>query len=693
MNLAQNPQNTAQQQVLDALPVLVLIERSGKVVFANAEVRHLLGRDEGEWIPAATEELIWGLGAGTAEPHTRLSDHGRARPFHATLPTAKGRILSIEGVYCPGDEEDPETALIIAHPASHERAPRTRLMEDVLACIPEAVALVHGKHVLYVNAAFTRIFGYTSDEACGSSLFDLTVPETRRKESLEMRKAVDEQGWAQIDTVRLTKSGDLIDVALQVAPLNVGGQRAGYIFSYRDIGDRKQIEAKLQHDALHDPLTGLPNRALFLDRLRLALSRRARRNDLGCAVMFIDLDRFKEINDTLGHAAGDELLMRVAERLRAAVRPHDTAARLGGDEFAVLLENLPSLKELEIVANRIQSEMDRPFEIYDHPLETGASIGVAMASDEHKAPELLIRDADFAMYRAKQRGGGRFEIFDKRMELFASNPREREQELRQVLDKHLFEFWYQPICRLANGRIEGFEALLRRRHTDGTVESFRNLLPVAEETGLSISLGRESLESICRQSRMWMETMPWIELSLTANLSERQFYHPDLVTQVKRALAATGADPARLLVEVDEATLNNNSGAAALILQRLADCNIRLAVDNFGAGLAPLNHLVGLPIDVLKLAPVLTASATRAGRQVAVLEALIRLGRTLGVQVIAQGIETHEQMRALSTLGCELGQGYLFSPAVAPEQAQKMAAEGGWIPTNPEKQHDTTPPV
>ena len=210
----------------------------------------------------------------------------------------------------------------------------------------------------------------------------------------------------------------------------VDGAKVGYVFTYRDIGERKQTEDKLQHDAMHDVLTGLPNRALFLDRLNLALARRSRRRDQSCGVLFLDLDRFKEINDVLGHAAGDVLLGAVAERLRAALRPHDSAARLGGDEFAVLVENILSAGDLEIVASRVLPEMERPFDIFGHSVQAGASIGVAMAGPEHTSAELLIRDADFAMYRAKQAGGGRYEIFDKHLEVTLTSQQERERELR-----------------------------------------------------------------------------------------------------------------------------------------------------------------------------------------------------------------------------------------------------------------------
>jgi Amt family ammonium transporter len=550
--------------------------------------------------------------------------------------------------------------------------------EDLLACVPEAVAVVRDYRVLYVNAAFTRIFGFSADEIIGGNLQDFIVPQTRHKESALVNKDVDRFGFVSLDTVRKNKDDGLVDVALEARPLMVNGNKAGYLVSYRDVGERKRLEARLQHDALHDALTGLPNRALFLDRLSLAFTRRSLSRGQNCGVLFLDLDRFKEINDTLGHAAGDALLVAVAERLRGVLRPQDTAARLGGDEFAILVENILSFSGIENVAARVLVAMERDFDLCGHTIHASASIGVAIAGPDHAVPELLIRDADFAMYRAKQDGGARFDIFDKQLEVHVASLKERERELRHVLEKRLFEIWYQPIFRLQTGQLEGFEALLCWQREDGSMSSLSDLLPMAEETGLSIGLGRETLEAVCKQLQTWTEVLPKSGFTLTVNLTQRQFYLPDLIAHAKRTLAACGADPSRLLLEVEESVLSDNPGAALAIFERLLGCNVRLAVDNFGSGLAPLNHLVRLPIDVLKLDPMLTQSATQTGRQVAVLESLIQLGLKLGVQVVAQGIESREQFDALLRMGCEMGQGPLLSPALKPSLAQKLAEEGCW---------------
>jgi EAL domain-containing protein (putative c-di-GMP-specific phosphodiesterase class I) len=324
--------------------------------------------------------------------------------------------------------------------------------------------------------------------------------------------------------------------------------------------------------------------------------------------------------------------------------------------------------------------MERPFEILGHTFQAGASIGVAMAGADHTRPELLIRDADFAMYRAKQKGGGRYEIFDKHLESDVTSQRDLERELRSALKKRQFEIWFEPICRLQDGMIEGFESSLRWRREDGAIANFSDLLPVAEDTGLSISMGRDTLETVCIQLRKWTDEMPDRDLTLTVNVTQRQFYHLAMVPQLKAALLVSGADPSRLLIEVSENTVNENPEAARAIMQQLLDCNVRIALDDFGSSLAPMNYLVHLPIHVLKLSPRLTAASISTDRELLLLESLIHLGRSLGMQVVAQGVQTPRQLDALCRLGCELGQGDLFSGALEPAEAISHTLLGPSVP-------------
>jgi diguanylate cyclase (GGDEF)-like protein/PAS domain S-box-containing protein len=677
LNLYKDANPDAQREVLDGLPVLVFLERAGRIVFANTEARRTLGLTEGEWTSHPVEEVIWGLFPGTAEPQTLLTGTERSSPFHATLHDTKGLLIPVEGTYSILNPERRE-AVIVAHPSDRERAPRSRLMEDVLASLPEGVAIEYQNHVLYANPAFTRMFGYTTEDASGTSLRELIVPETRRNENAALLKAVDEHGSATSETVRSNKAGELVDVSLQIAPLLVDGGRVGYVFTFRDIGEHRQTEEKLQHDAMHDVLTGLPNRALFLDHVNLMLSRRLRDAGQNCGVLYIDLDGFKQVNDSLGHAAGDALLVAVAGRLRASLRPQDSAARLGGDEFAVLVESILSAYDLEVVATRILREMERSFEIFGRDVHAGASIGAAMAGADHASADVLVRDADFAMYRAKQAGGGRFEIFDKHLEISVASNREREREIRSAVNKRQFVFRYQPIYRLVSGLLEGFESSLSLRRADGTVESFSDMMTVAEDSSLSILLSREAIDAACAQLCTFTQRVPDQELILTVNLTRRQLFHPDLIAHLMKALAASGADPSRLMFEAPESAFNENPDAAVAILQRLADWQVRVAIDDFGSTLAPLNYLVQLPVGMIKLAPRLTAAALSSGRQLAVLEALIHLGNTLGLQIVAQGIESQQQLAALTRMGCALGQGPLLSPPLDADRALALAETGLW---------------
>jgi Amt family ammonium transporter len=476
----------------------------------------------------------------------------------------------------------------------------------------------------------------------------------------------------------MNKAGELLDVSLVAGPLRVDGGKVGYVLSFRDISERKELEKKVAHDSLYDVLTGLPNRSLFMDRLGFALLRGSRRKDQSCGVLQVDMDRFKEIRDALGAAAADGLLVAVAERLRTALRPQDSVSRVGAAEFAILVENVLEPGDLEIVASRVLQEIERPYEIFGNIVKASASVGVAMAGVEHKTAEELMRDADFAMTRARQEGGGGFEIFDKNLEPPSKTKREPERELRRVMEKRQFEVWYQPIYRLESGKLEGFESLLRLRRSDGSVGSFRELLSVAEATGLSISLGRETLHTVCRQLRVWNEGGSHDGLTLTLNATHRQFYHPELIQQIAKALAAHPVDPSKLIFEVAETTLNENMDAALGILERIAALNVRLAVDNFGESLAPMNYLVRLPIEMVKMAPRLSAAAASNDPSRAVAESIIGLGHSLGVQVVAQGIETNEQLEALCRMGCEFGQGHLLSYALEPARATQLAGRGYW---------------
>ena len=673
VNLPQNWDSREQQRILDGLPALIFLERAGRIVFANAEARHLIGLGEDAWVSRPAEEVLWGLFPGTAEPQSALVGGPTSSPFHATLATCSGRLLPVEGTYSAVNL-DLRDAVIVAQTVVREQTPRPRLMEDVLASLPEAVAIVRGSRVLYTNAAFTRMFGFTAEEVSGADLRNFIVPETRLYEHAMLDKAIADYGQAALETVRLTKDGRLVDVDMHVGPLLVNGEKAGSVLTYRDIGERKQVEAQLQHDAMHDVLTGLPNRALFQDRLGIALVRRLRRQDT-CGVLYMDVDNFESANSTLGHAAGDILLVAVADRLRTSLRPQDTAARLGGDEFAILVENVVNISDLEAVAKRLLAEMERPFDILGYLFPVKVSIGVVMAGLNGVTADSLLRDVDVALYHAKQAGSPGYEVFNTGIGAQTSILQDRERELRDALSNRKFEFWYEPIFRLADGELQGFESVPRFRRADGSSDTFNDLLPAAEETGLSIAIGREAVETACRQLREWSNAIPGHLVTLCVNLTHRQFYHDETVAHLKKTLGLTGIDPSRLILEIPETALNERPDAALAIVQRLKDCGVRVALDDFGSSLAAFNQLVRLPVDMVKMDAHLSSMAVSAGGQLALLEAVIHLGKTLGIELVATDVETQDQRNALRRLGCELGQGRLLSTVVDAAGALEMAVE------------------
>lgn len=670
--MAHNAESRIQCEILDALPSLVFLERAGRIVFVNAEALHVMGLGSTAWTSRRTEEVLWGLFPGMAEPQTDLAGSGNGSPFHATLAGKAGRIVPVEGTYRILNAELRE-GIIVAQVSARERAPKPRLMEDVLASLPDAVAIVHGGRVLYVNQSFTRMFGYAEDEASGRNLRDLIVPETRHHENAMLHRVVEEQGRAAVDTVRMHKSGDLLDVGVQVAPLKVNGVAAGYVLTFRDIGDRKQVEAQLQQDAMHDVLTGLPNRALFEDRLKLALSRRARYRQRNCGVLLINLDGFRGLNESLGHAACDMLLMSTAGRLRATLRPQDTAARVEGDEFAILVESISTASDLEIVAQRVMRDMELPFDLPGQRIRLGASAGAVISNDERSSAEALLHGARSAMFEAKQAGGGRFQMFDGGSEVRVARSRQRERQLRQALAGQHFELWYQPMFRLATGSVEGFEAMPRWRREDGSIDPLRDLQPIAEDAGFVLKVGQELLEKACAQLQSWNDSMSVAAPFLSVNVTRRQLYQDDLVPQVKSTLMATGVEPSRLMLEIPESAVSDNPDRALAVLQRLVDCGVRVALDDFGAGIAPVNHLVRLPLHLVKLDANLTLMAEEPGRHVALLESLIHIAKSAGVQMLAQGVQTPQQLTMLQELGCELAQGQLLSTALEAAGALQLA--------------------
>jgi diguanylate cyclase (GGDEF)-like protein len=433
-----------------------------------------------------------------------------------------------------------------------------------------------------------------------------------------------------------------------------------------------RLEDRLKHQAFHDPLTGLANRVLFTDRLRHALSRRPRTGEARLAVLFVDLDDFKMVNDSLGHGAGDDLLRAVADRIRSALRGFDTAARLGGDEFAVLLEDINGPEEAVAVAERIVITLRDMFSIRGHEVAMHASIGVATAGGAPIAAEELLRQADVAMYRAKERGKATLELYEASMQRAVETRLELKVELERALVREELMVHYQPIIELRTGRMVSVEALVRWNHPTRGMVPPDTFIPLAEETGLIMAIGQFMLLNACRQARAWQLQFPDRRIGMSVNLSPRQLNDPRFPRDVADVLAATGLTPSLLTLEITESFMVEQTETMVSRLGALKELGVSLSIDDFGTGYSSLSCLQYLPVDVLKIAKPFVDGIAEDPRQRAFVKAIVALGRTLGLKLVAEGVERAEQRDQLRDLRCECAQGFYFSRPVVAEQITAM---------------------
>jgi len=441
-----------------------------------------------------------------------------------------------------------------------------------------------------------------------------------------------------------------------------------------EITERKRVESQLLHLAFHDALTGLPNRAAFIDRLRHAINYSKRHSDYLFAVLFIDLDRFKVINDSFGHHKGDQFLLAIASRLEICVRSIDTAARLGGDEFTILLEGIQDVSDAIKVAERIEQELKLPFELDGQEIFTTASIGIALSSTiNYERPEDVLRDADTAMYRAKILGRARYELFNSNMYANALAKLQLETDLRRAIERRELRVYYQPIVSLTSGLILGFEALLRWEHPERGLLTPADFISIAEETGLIFSIGKWVLQEACSQMQAWRASHPANLLKkISVNLSLQQFSQPDLIEQIEQILESTGLNADSLVLDITESVIVENGDRVIAVLYQLREMGIQLSIDDFGTGYSSLGRLYNFPISLLKIDRSFISSINTSSRDLEIIEILVTLAHKLCVDVLAEGIETKEQLALLRKVNCEYGQGHFFSVPLNSSAAEAL---------------------
>jgi diguanylate cyclase (GGDEF)-like protein/PAS domain S-box-containing protein len=529
-------------------------------------------------------------------------------------------------------------------------------------------------HVKYVSPAIQRVLGFSAEDYLKIASFDLLHPDDRERAENEFKSILDHPGQTVHSEFRLrASSGE--HRWIETATCNLLGDPAinGIVCNLRDVTERHAAEQKLKYGAYHDSLTELANRPAFIEHLQRALARHARNEKHAYAVLFLDVDRFKVVNDSLGHLAGDRLLVQVAERLVKCLRSTDIAARLGGDEFAVLVEDADPASAARHVAERIQHSLTRPFTIDGAEIFSSASIGIALSEGGYSQPDEVLRDADTAMYRAKGQGKGRYAIFDMKMHEMVAGQLQMETDLRRAIERNELLLYYQPVVSLHNGHVVGFEALVRWQHPERGMVMPSDFIPLAEETDLIADIGWWVLREACRWMRRWqLESSFGRRLSINVNLSARQFAQPDLVEQIESTLRETGLDPRCLKLEITETTIVENGETAIEMLGRLKELQVQLHVDDFGTGYSSLAYLHRFPIDALKIDRTFVQNLGKSEEALEISRAVIALARNMKMDPIAEGIETPQQLQMLSDLGCSLGQGFFFSRPLPGDQARML---------------------
>lgn len=674
----------------NALDTIAVVARDGTVRYVSPSLHRVLGYAPEEILGTNGFDLVHGddreaVAEGLAGI---LEQPGTARSIEFRLRHADGSWRVHEAVGKTFGESLDEVVINFrditerrqAEEALRENEERFRLMVEGSEQVFFYMHDPEGRFQ-YLSPSVQDVLGYPAEELLGRS-YQVTLSggetDVEVQHLTEAALLSGERVPPYFATVR-HRDGRERTLEVVESPVIRHGEVVGIQGFARDVTERQTADARLLHDALHDTLTDLPNRVLLMDRLEHLIDRSRRRQDL-FAVLFLDLDRFKVVNDSLGHLVGDRLLVVMAERLEACLRPTDTIARLGGDEFTILLDEIRDVSDACRVADRIREALARPFSIEGHDVFTSASIGIAIGSGDYERPEHLLRDADIAMYRAKADGRGRYKLFDAGMHAEAVELLQLETDLRRAVEREEFALHYQPIVSMETGRTVGFEALLRWRHPQRGLLRPLAFVSTAEDTGLIVPIGWWALEEACRRTAAWRRSPGGAELTVNVNLSARQFVQPDLLERIERVLEETGLPGTALNLEITESVIMENADFAIGMLAQLGSRGIQLCIDDFGVGYSSLAYLQRFPVRTLKIDRSFISRIGSAGENAEIVRTILTLAHDLGMNAVGEGVETEAQRAHLADLGCELGQGYFFArplPADEVERYLRTASRSG----------------
>jgi diguanylate cyclase (GGDEF)-like protein/PAS domain S-box-containing protein len=675
----------------DTDDVIAVFDRGARVTYANPATERLLGRPVASLLGTVPLELVHQNDQARALATARATGErtGESERVELRVRHQDGSWHTVEVVVTNRTADKAVEGFVVTATDVTDR----RLVESALAEVrarfhatfddaPIGMALttLDGR-VLRANRALAQALGMSEDALEGVSIVALSHHEDREAAASALATAAAGYGIGD-QTEQRWVHADGSPISARVSSSVVRGHDGQPIYLVTQVEDTSVHEAndrRIAHQAAHDPLTGLPNRSMFTEELRHALATPERREET--AVLFIDLDRFKVVNDSLGHPAGDRILMTIADRLRATTRPNDTVARFEGDGFTVLCSGVSDESGARAVAARLVEAISKPVLITEGEVFVTASVGIAIAGAEMETPETLLRNADAAMHRAKDEGRDRMECFETEAHHEAVHDFRTGNDLRRALERSELRLHYQPVVRLDDAQVTGFEALIRWEHPERGLVAPGEFVGLAEDTGLIVPIGAWVLETACEQLVRWQER--GADVSMSVNLAARQLAEPGLPDEVARILATTGVRPERVWLELTESALMRDGEATIASLSALRELGVQLAVDDFGTGYSSMAYLKRFPVSSLKIDRAFVDGLGHDPEDSAICEAVVSLAHSLGMQAVGEGVETPEQLAELRTLGCEYGQGYLFG---RPQEASMWGNRPdvhGWVEADP----------